>query len=383
MGVTFWSGFRKIIRNLPGWRTNRKIIVFESDDWGSVRMPSADAFTRLENAGLDLRSRDAERYNLYDTLATSTDLEELFNVLTSFKDANGNNPVFTAVSVVANPDFEKIKNSGFNEYFYEPFTETLKRYKNCEISFELWKKGIESRIFIPQFHGREHLNVSTWLRALKSSDRNTRLAFEEKMWGFVPDPNSLPGVYFQPAFLPYNPFEIELHKEIIIEGLNLFEKLFGYRAEYFVPPNGPFNNSLNKTLFDHGIKYRSASKMQNEPFGNGKTRRVLHWMGQKDKSGITYITRNCFFEPSQPGRDWVDSCLNDIKIAFQWNKPAIISTHRVNYIGALCPKNRDRGLGQLSILIKEIFKRWPEAEIITTPELGEIMRASDAHFINK
>ena len=28
----------KII-NIPGWTTNRKIIVIESDDWGSIRMP--------------------------------------------------------------------------------------------------------------------------------------------------------------------------------------------------------------------------------------------------------------------------------------------------------------------------------------------------------
>jgi hypothetical protein len=26
------------LSNLPGWRTNRHIIVMESDDWGSIRM---------------------------------------------------------------------------------------------------------------------------------------------------------------------------------------------------------------------------------------------------------------------------------------------------------------------------------------------------------
>ena len=34
--------------------TNRRILVIESDDWGSVRMPSTQAFKRLEEAGLDL-----------------------------------------------------------------------------------------------------------------------------------------------------------------------------------------------------------------------------------------------------------------------------------------------------------------------------------------
>lgn len=26
--------------NIPGWHTNRRIVVIESDDWGSVSMPS-------------------------------------------------------------------------------------------------------------------------------------------------------------------------------------------------------------------------------------------------------------------------------------------------------------------------------------------------------
>ena len=60
-----------------GWRTNRKIIVIESDDWGTVRMPSLKAFERLEKAGLDLVSRDGERYARTDTLASVSDLSML------------------------------------------------------------------------------------------------------------------------------------------------------------------------------------------------------------------------------------------------------------------------------------------------------------------
>ena len=362
---------KKNLSNLPGWRTNRKIVVFESDDWGSIRMPSLSTFEKLEGAGLDMRSHDAERYNLYDTLASSQDLQNLFEILTRFKDRNGDNAVFTAISVLANPDFNKIRESNFREYFYEPFTETLKRYKGCENSFELWKEGVSRKIFIPQFHGREHLNVEAWMKSLQVGDEQTRFAFEEEMWGFVP--RQYPAIDYQAAFLPGAFEDINLHKKILVDGLDLFEKLFGYRAEYFVPSNGPFNNILNKILVENGIKYRSASKIQNEPLGNGRKRKVLHWLGQKDESGLIYITRNCFFEPSQPGKDWVDSCLNDIKIAFRWNKPAIISSHRVNYIGTLNPSNRDRGLHQLTRLLKEIIKNWPDAEFMTTPQLGAMM----------
>jgi hypothetical protein len=33
------STLSRNLTNARGWRTNRKIIVFESDDWGSIRMP--------------------------------------------------------------------------------------------------------------------------------------------------------------------------------------------------------------------------------------------------------------------------------------------------------------------------------------------------------
>mgnify|MGYP000999890125 CR=1 FL=1 len=43
----FKSALLEQIINIPGWRTNRKIVVIESDDWGSVRMRSREVYDRL------------------------------------------------------------------------------------------------------------------------------------------------------------------------------------------------------------------------------------------------------------------------------------------------------------------------------------------------
>jgi hypothetical protein len=209
------------------------------------------------------------------------------------------------------------------------------------------------------------------MKALREGDEKTLLAFNERMWGFVPD--RYPEVDYQAAFLPGDTSDFKYYREVIIDSMNLFEKLFGYRAEFFVPPNGYFNSSLNKILAENGIRFRFASKLQYEPLGGGKYKRVFHYNGQKDKNKIRYIIRNCFFEPSLHGKDWVDSCLCDIELAFRWKKPAIISTHRVNYIGALNVTNRDRGLRQLADLLDGIIKNWPDAEFLTTPQLGRMM----------
>jgi len=358
------QNIKKNITNTIGFRTNRRIIIFDSDDWGSLRMPSLKILQKLEKEGLGMSSI----YNQFDTIEAPEDLEGLFTVLNSVHDKNGRPAVFTANSVTANPDFSKIKESNFREYFYEPSLETLKRYHR-ENSIPLIHEGIKNRIFIPQFHGREHINVRMWLRALSQKDPKTIIAFNYGVYDY--DDNTKHG--FLAAFDLLTPEDLIYQATVITEGLSLFKNFYGYNAEYFVPPNGPFNNKLNKTLFSNGIKLRSASKIQIEPLGNSRTRKVIHWLGQKDKTGILYITRNCFFEPSQPGQDWVDSCLYDIKTAFMWHKPAIISSHRVNYIGALRPENRNRGLKQLKQLLNEILKNWPDVEFLSTPELRAII----------
>ena len=370
------SVIRRNLSNLPGWRTNRKIVVIESDDWGSVRMPSLQVFKTLTEEGLDLTGGDSKRYNLYDTLADKNDLTALFETLTSFKDQRRQSPVFTAVSVVANPDFQKIKEDNFKTYFPEPFTKTLQRYHGDMAAYQLWKEGIQQKIFVPQFHAREHLNIAEWMRALQARDNETSLAFEQGMWGFNNKPIADASISYQAAFDLYDPADLEVQAQSIKEGLTLFEELFGYRATFFVPPNGPFNNALEKIAAENGIRYMSASKIQLEPQGIGTNKKVYHWLGQQNQHSQLYITRNCFFEPSQEGKEWVSSCLSDIATAFRWNKPAVISSHRVNYIGSLYPENRERGLKQLKLLLQSIVKTWPSAEFCTSSELGDIIAAS-------
>jgi hypothetical protein len=336
-------------------------------------MPSGLVFEKLAKENIDLISDDGCRFNKYDTLATVEDLASLFEVLSSVKDCTGRPPVFTPVSVVANPDFERIQQSDFARYYFEPFTETLKRYSGCENSFSLWKEGIDKSIFVPQFNGREHLNVKVWMKALKNGHEKAITAFKYKMWGITTANDPEIRAEFQAAFDFIDPDDLKYHEEVIRTGLRLFEQLFDYRATYFVPPNGPFSNRLEYSCFAEGIRYISVSKIQIEPVGFGKTKKRLHWLGQKTKSGLICITRNCFFEPGQPGRNWVDGCLNDISNAFKWHKPAVISSHRVNYIGAICKENRDNGLKNLNLLLKDIIKLWPDAEFVTSAELGEII----------
>src|SRR5699024_10711401 len=103
-----------------------------------------------------------------------------------------------------------------------------------------------------------------------------------------------------------------------------------------------------------------------------------NFLGRKSKtSGLTYLMRNAYFEPSQDESfDWMDDCLNRIKIAFYWNRPATISMHRLNVIGAIDERNRTMNLNRLKTLLKTIVKLWPNVEFMSSDELGELMTKS-------
>lgn len=361
--------------NIPGWRTKRHIVVIESDDWGSIRMSSNDAYERLLKLGMHV---DKNHYNKFDSLECNDDLEIMFETLSKFEDSTGRYPVITGVNVVANPDFEKIKENNFTEYIYEPYTETCKKYANHDRVYELWKEGIEKRLMVPIFHGREHLNAQFWMRALNAKNESTLVGFENGVTG-MPGINGIKLPGFQAAFDIETPNDLIYQKEVLKTGLNLFEELYGYKSKYFVPTNGPFNNTLEEDLNDLGVRYINTGKKQREPLGNGQYRVNTRFIGDRNQYNQIYITRNCFFEPSSSGfekpsnTDWIGNCMKEIEIAFRWNKPAVISSHRVNYIGYLHPENRDKSLKQLSELLSRMLKKWPDIEFMTSSELGDLI----------
>ncbi|MCK6611987.1 MAG: hypothetical protein L6Q78_13215 [Bacteroidia bacterium] len=362
--------FRKHLSNIPGWRTNRKLVIFESDDWGSIRTRSKFDFNSMLEKGVNV---DNSNFTRFDCLESDYDLERLYNLLSKFKDRGGNHPVFTPMCVVANPDFEKISNAGFSDYFFESFEETCKRYPNSNKVVELWNKGVKENLFVPEFHGREHLNALRWMRALQEKNPGVLTSFEHQSIGgskFKGEP--IPE--YLAAFDPQFEEDIEKFKQVLISGAEIFYKVLGYKPRHFVASNKPEPKELEETLSQIGVKYLIRYKLQQYPKGNGKTTKELNWLGRKNTHGQIVLTRNSGFEPSDISEtDWVSTCLNDLATSFFWSKPAVISTHRVNYVSGIDQKNADSGLFALEKLLTEILRNWPDVEFVTSSSLGAII----------
>ena len=369
--------FKKIITrnllNIPGWRTNRKIVVIESDDWGTIRMSSKQAYEQFLNNGYPVNECP---YNSNDALESNEDLELLFEVLSSVKDKNCNPALITANNIVANPNFEKIKASGYEQYFFEPFNKTLQRYPQHDRVEGLYREGILKKLFIPQFHGREHVNIDRWLHSLQNGDQAIRLAFEHSMFSVHYDRKPVVVNEWMDALDGDSAIALKEKAAILQQGLELFRVIWGFQSKSFIAPCYVWESSLEPILAANGVEYIQGMVNQMEPIAElgYAYKKKYHYQGQRNKYGQRYLIRNVFFEPStNPTFNWVDDCLHRIETAFRWHKPAIISSHRVNFVGFIRQQNREVNLALLHQLLQSIKKRWPDVEFMSSAQLGDLM----------
>ena len=347
--------------NAVGWNTKSKMVLIESDDWGSIRTASREAYETL----LPDTKNKGDFFDEFDALEPAEDLERLYEVLSGVKDKNGHPFVMSPISIVANPYFEAIEKNGFSEYVYESVLDTYKRSPETDKSYEVALEGIRDGIWNPQFHGREHINASRWLRVLQSGDALNKKAFNLRSlnYGCLPS-----GIDYFRAFDIDTIDDLKQVNEVIVEGLKLFEKIWGYPATSFCAPCSYVRQETIDIAASNGIKLTTGQYVSS--LGNGSVKMNNKVWGSKSDRGIIFYRRNCKFEPARDHNiDWVDRCLSEIKIAFRWGKPAVIDSHRVNYIGSIFPDNRDYTLKELKRLLNEIVKRWPDVEFVNCEQI--------------
>lgn len=368
------SAAKKVCFGVPGFHTKRQILVIESDDWGSIRMPSRAVLDELI-AGGDHTDQNAFLAN--DCLESAEDLQNLYAVLSQFRDIHGNHPCITANFAVANPDFDRIvPEQGI--YHFEPFPETYARYYGPENDMlQILQDGISRHLIKPQLHAREHMNVTRWMHDLSAGDPHVTTAFRSRM------------IDVNACFSPEREFgymdalnydsaeELACLYTVLSDAAALFEQIFGYRSKTFVASCFVWRRSIERILHELGIQTLQTGQFQHLCPGKG-TRPLIklpHYTGQKNRLGQFYTVRCTEYEPAY-GRDIqksIDVCMKQIRNEFRWGKPAIINSHRFNYIGSIHPKNARRSLNGLRRLLTQIQTEFPNVEFLSSDELADLM----------
>jgi hypothetical protein len=357
--------------NFRGWKSKRKIVVIESDDWGSVRIANKEVIDKA----LSLHtSVEKNKFLLYDGLEKKDDIELLLSVLSNHKDFKGNNPVITALTLTSNPNFESMKKAGVEfGYISELISETYRKYDENEL-LSLWKnEGIESNLLYPQFHGKEHLFVDRYVKRIKNANDIEHFAFQnDSIFGIE---NTTRALNFLAAFEYQSDIEKQIIEHQTQEGLEQFRTMFGFSSKSFCPSQSIYGEHIFPTLKKQGVKTIQAGQ-QLVP-NKGSLIKVNNLWGEHTKEGLFFTRRNCTFETyKNTDNDHVNSCLKEIEIAFRWGKPAVINSHRINFTSRLRTDLRDRTLDDLDSLVKNILKKWPNVEFVNSAQLADIMDVS-------
>lgn len=360
--------------NSLGWTSDHPILVIESDDWGMIRMASRDSQRRLRNIGYPV---DECPFNRVDSMETSEDLQMLSDVLSSVRDIYGRPAILTANMVMANPDFYRIRTSGFTKYYYIPFDEGLRAAGSGDV-VDVYRQIVAHNLFRPQLHGREHTSVERWLAALRLGNSSFHDAFNEEMCSVHSGGNlssnrdCLDALGLAPCDVGF-----EGLSKIIEEAQQLFVKFWGEPSTSFIAPCYSWHPNIELTLAKNGIKYLQGSRMQRVPVSGwkGAYKRRYHFTGQRNEYGQRYLVRNVELEPTIFGdqKRCLDVALAQTSAAFNQKTPAIVSSHRINYISSIDPRNRDKGLRVLKEFLQSVSKNWPNVEFLSSDALGHRM----------
>lgn len=360
--------------NARGWKTDQKIVVIESDDWGSIRMPSKETYNKLLKKGIRV---DKSLYDTIDALENRDDLNCLFDLLLNNATAN-THPIFTFNTVMQNPDFEKINTDKFEKFYGINLFESYKNYYGEDLE-PMWRTAIKEEIMIPQYHAREHLNAYLWLYDLRLGIKDTKNAFDLNFFGLKTKTSSklrnhYLATYFSETNEEFNSVTIALK-----DGVKQFNDIFGFNSKTFIASNYIWPKQLEAELLKLNIDtIQGQIKQTSTIFSKDKISYLRHYTGEKNEINQTYSVRNVIFEPYlDQTLNWAELALKQIDNAFFWKTPAIITSHRINYASHISVKNRDSSLRYLNALLKKINTKYPDVIFLSSNQLSELMRLTN------
>ncbi len=303
-----------------------RAVVLESDDWGLCAwVPDEQAHRALADS--PAFQSPAGRIYGRSTLETAADVARLVETLLEFRGGDGYPPVWQANTVMAAPDHERLAPPLFqgDELPLRMFPDTPSRWTRPGLWDEV-RRAEAAGVWWPELHGLHHIPGAAWLAALRRGDADARRAHDHQCVVCAAVERSG----------EYDPSEPEtLRTRNLERAVAGFRALFGRVPGSLCPPDYRWDEALEREAARLGLKILQGKAEQAARFL--RLRRLLgRGTWPRARGRLFHMPRRIAFEPrgdAGPGnRLGVAATHRRVRAAWARAAPAVVSTHRVNYV---------------------------------------------------
>ncbi len=357
------------------WRRSPTLVI-ESDDWGACEYaPTRELWEGIIAA----TPPESLRAAFHSKLESPEEIDALGHLLLRFSGSDGIPATLTAFFCLANPDYRKIREGGFNSYIDLPIDHGFPPAWNGEGVMERWLDWMAKGVVVPEFHTRlHHTHPIHWLDLLRGTGREGVAAmarFEQE-------------IYWQGRHDPeYAGMSPRAMNQWIAPALATFERLFGSLPDAAVTSDATplteviwaANGIRTFCLRNFSIPGAEPIVYPTKPWNNQDPSTPMGaWNPETD---MVYLSRNIFFEPGIDPSYSFERTVEDLHAVWERNEPAIVSTHRLNY-ASWKPEIKERGLCELERLLSEV-SRIENIRFLSTREVGQVYRNGFAFRENR
>jgi hypothetical protein len=311
-------------RGAVDW-SDLRAVAFESDDWGLAGfVPDAGAWEGLERQALGT-GRFPEVY-WQSTLEDSAMVADLCGLLRAHVGRDGRGAVLQPNYVVSSLGYRGRPPQG--RWISFDWPQVPPEYRRPGLD-EAVKSAIATGCWYPEFHGRYHYDPA---RRLADAFADS-LAAAATLRGIMLFPGSERARELG-SWRSTGELEDELD-----QALGVFRRVFGRSPGSVIAPDYTWNGRIEDIWQSRGLNVIQGKREQINPdWLPGRPGRAQKFLARQlsrlTHPGRTYLERNCRFEPVQfdDPREPVASCLAEIRHAWRSGRPAIVETHRINFV---------------------------------------------------
>ena len=321
------------------WREpvlRRPVLVIESDDWGPGPAWHAE---RLALVG---------------------------KCLASHHDTDGRPALMTLGVVLGAPDTVAMAQNALAEYRRITLDDARSRGL-----LEEMQAGASKGVFSLQLHGMEHYWPPALLEAANKDESVRAWLTGDEFPPCEALPSALQSRWVDGSRLPSRPLSPDEIQRAVAEETDGWQLIFGQPAKVVVPPTFVWTRGVETAWVAAGIEVIiTPGRRYTRRDATGKPSAAegpIH-NGQRASSEAHYLVRDIYFEPERGHT--AARALEDVSQRFLLGRPALVETHRSNFIGteAQCQQSLER----LNELLSNALQRWPGLAFMSPEALARV-----------